>query len=65
LLDRIGARRLRVSPCAEPGATLAWSATHPTLRLVMKAGAFGDDQALARLQTELKGMPPLADPTHT
>jgi 4-hydroxythreonine-4-phosphate dehydrogenase len=65
LLDHIGAPRLRVSPCAEPGATLAWSATHPALRLVMKAGAFGDAQALVRLQTELKGMPPPADPSHT
>lgn len=65
LLDHIGARRLRVAPCAEPGVTLAWSATHPALRLAMKAGAFGDAQALVRLRTELKGMPPPAAPAHT
>jgi uncharacterized protein YgbK (DUF1537 family) len=54
LLYRIGAHRLRVRRCAEPGATWAWCDVRPDLPLVMKAGAFGDARSLIRLRQALR-----------
>jgi 4-hydroxythreonine-4-phosphate dehydrogenase len=54
LLDRIGARRLTVRGCGEPGVTLVRCDVQPGMPFIMKAGAFGDPQALLRLRRQFK-----------
>jgi D-threonate/D-erythronate kinase len=53
LLDHIGADRLTVQSSKELGATRASTALHPGLPIILKAGAFGDEELLVRLRQQL------------
>ena len=52
LLEHIGVDRLNVRRSAELGATRAAIALHPHLPLILKAGAFGDEELLLRLRRQ-------------